>query len=92
MRMTASWSRSSGICRIQGCGARSPRPPPGRLTSIVLCCLLLVNAGGLQRRLIPTGPSARRPREPRGSGRKDEAHWQVEPKDREKRKMSIVEI
>jgi hypothetical protein len=87
---------------MEGCGARSPRPPLGRLASIVLSCLLLANDSGITPPLIPTRPSlppvlgpvkewpgndvtwrttwptaildrpcARRPREPRGSGRKD---------------------
>jgi hypothetical protein len=34
MRMTASWlDPGCGICRIQGRGARSSRPPLGRLAS-----------------------------------------------------------
>src|SRR6516165_4540322 len=56
MRMTASWFRSSGICRIQGCGARSPRPPLGRLASIVLPCLLLANASADYSAVDPDVP------------------------------------
>ena len=69
MRMTASWFRSSGICRIQGCGARSPRPPLGRLASIVLPCLLLANASADYSAVDPDVPEpAARARGPSRSG------------------------